>query len=99
MMKILKIGGDIVGLIESTEELMRQIENMDRNNSVYQFSIRGKGKFTLVLQEEEEQSIQRDTVKSPPLKQMIQESLSEYRDGKGISTVELLQSLSVEDFE
>jgi hypothetical protein len=30
---------------------------MNRENSVVQFSIQGKGKFTLVLQEDDEQSI------------------------------------------
>ncbi len=40
-----------------TEELMEYISNMNSDNSVFQFFIPGKGKFTLVLQEEDQQSI------------------------------------------
>lgn len=41
----------------SSEELMKFINKMDLENSVVQFSIPGKGRFTLVLQEEDDQSI------------------------------------------
>ncbi|WP_342745010.1 hypothetical protein [Oceanobacillus timonensis] len=99
MIKKIRSGGDFVGYIESLEELMKRIENMDRDNSVFQFSIAGKGKFTLVLQEEEEDSIKLDAEKNPQLKQMIQESKNEYKEGKGMSTSELLRSFSVKDFE
>ncbi|MFD2762479.1 hypothetical protein ACFSUO_16100 [Lentibacillus juripiscarius] len=88
-----------MGFIESSEELMNRIENMDRDNSVFHFSIPGKGKFTLVLQEEDENSIKSDVEKNPQLKQMIEESKSEYKKGKGMSTSELLNSLSAKDFE
>lgn len=46
--------------IQSSEELMKYISNLNKENSVFQFSIPGKGKFTLVLQEEDEQSIEID---------------------------------------
>lgn len=88
-----------MGYIESLEELMNHIENMDRDNSVFQFSIPGKGKFTLVLQEEDESSIKSDVEKNPQLKQMIEESKSEYKKGKGMSTSQILNSLSAKDFE
>ncbi|TFJ91968.1 hypothetical protein [Lentibacillus salicampi] len=88
-----------MGFIESSEELMSRIANMDRENSVFQFSILGKGKFTLVLQEEDENSIKSDIEKNPQLKQMIEESKSEYKKGKGMSTSELLNSLSAKDFD
>ncbi|MFC5986625.1 hypothetical protein [Marinicrinis lubricantis] len=42
--------------VNSPEELMENISNMSRDNSVYHFHIPGKGKFTLVLQEEEQRS-------------------------------------------
>jgi hypothetical protein len=54
-----------MGLIESSEELIKYISNMDRDNSVLQFSISGKGKFTLVLQAEAEQSIKADIENNP----------------------------------
>ncbi|WP_339250317.1 hypothetical protein NSQ43_11480 [Sporosarcina sp. FSL W8-0480] len=85
--------------IESSEELMNRIANMNRDNSVLQFSLPGKGRFTLVLQEEDEVSIKSDVEKNPLLKQMIEESNKEYKLGKGMSTSELLKSLSAKDFE
>lgn len=88
-----------MGLIQSSEELMNCIENMDRNNSVLQFSIPGKGKFTIVLQEEDENSIKFDVERNPQLKQMIKEGRGEYKKGQGMSTSELLNSISAKDFE
>ena len=90
--------GDCMSSIQSSEELMKYISNMDRDNSVLQFSVPGKGKFTLVLQEEE-QSIQADVDANPELERMIKESESEYNKGKGLSTSELLKSFTVRDFK
>lgn len=98
-MKKIQSGGGLMGFIESTEELMNRIANMDHDNSVFQFSIPGKGRFTLVLQEEDERSIKSDVERNPQLKQMIGESKSEYKSGKGMSTSELLDSLSAQNFE
>ncbi len=98
---IIFTGGDLMDYIKtsSEKELMKHISNMNRDNSVLQFSIPCKGKFTLVLREEDEESILADVEKRPELKQMIQDSLSEYKDGKGMTTSEILKSFSVNDFE
>lgn len=88
-----------MGYIESTEELMNHIKKMDHDNSVLQFTIQGKGKFTLVLQEIDDSSIKSDTEKNPQLKQMIEESKKAYGNGEGLSTSQIVDSLSVEDFE
>lgn len=90
--------GDCMGKINSSEDLMKCIDNMNSENSVVQFSIPGKGKFTLVLQEEGEQSISEDIKKNPDLERMIQESEEQYKQGLGISTSDLLKSLSEKDF-
>ncbi|MGO4890682.1 hypothetical protein ACJ2A9_23370 [Anaerobacillus sp. MEB173] len=89
-----------MGKIQSSEELMKYIENMNSDNSVLQFSIPGKGKFTLVLQEEDddEKSIQFETEENPELKRMLKESQEQYENGRGMSTSELLNSLSKKDF-
>jgi hypothetical protein len=84
--------------VHSSEELMEYISNMNRDNSVCQFYIPGKGKFTLVLQEEDKQSILADVQANQELKTMINESKREYIQGLGMSTSELLKSLSKEDF-
>ncbi len=82
----------------SSEELMKYINNMDSENSVVQFSIPGKGRFTLVLQEEVEQSIKKDVMKNPQLELMFKESEEQYKNGIGITTSDLLKSLSEKDF-
>lgn len=51
----------------------------------------------MVLQEEEERSIQADMEANPGLEKMIEESREEFRLGKGMSTAELLKSISVKD--
>lgn len=82
----------------SSEEFMKYINNMDSENSVIQFSVPGKGRFTLVLQEEDDQSIEADVLKNPQLEIMLQESAEQYKNGHGITTSDLLKSLSVKDF-
>lgn len=88
-----------MGKIQSLEELMEYILSMNTDNSVLQFSIPGKGKFTLVLQEEDdEKSIQFEVEESPELKRMIKESQQQYENKRGMTTSELLNSLSKKDF-
>jgi hypothetical protein len=91
-------GGDCMGKVHSSEELMNYISNMNRENSVVQFSIPGKGKFTLVLQEEDDQSIQADAEANPELQRMILEGQEQYRKGLGIPTSDFLKSFSAKDF-
>jgi C4-type Zn-finger protein len=92
------IGGDKMSKVLSSEELMEYINNMDSENSVIQFSIPGKGRFTLVLQEEDNQSIVADVKKNPQLEKMFNESAEQYNNGHGITTSDLLKSLSIKDF-
>ncbi|MCD9022846.1 hypothetical protein [Cohnella silvisoli] len=84
--------------VHSSEELMGFISNMDHDNSVCQFYVPGKGKFTLVLQEEEQRSVLADVETNPELGKMIEESMKEYKARLGMSTSDLLTSLSPEDF-
>lgn len=87
-----------MGKILSSNELMKYIYDMDSENSVFQFSIPGKGKFTLVLQEEDEQSIKADVEKNPQLEEMFKTSEVQYKKGFGIITSDLLKSFSEKDF-
>jgi len=87
-----------MGKIHSSEELMNYISNMNSENSVFQFSIPGKGKFTLVFQEEDEKSIKIEVEENPELKRMLKESMEQYENGRGMPTTELLKSLSKKDF-
>lgn len=90
--------GDFMIIIFSPEELLKYIDKMDRDNSVVQFSIPGKGQFTLVLQEEDERPIFADVKKNPQLDIMFKESEAQYKEGLGISTEDLLKSFSKKDF-
>jgi hypothetical protein len=56
-----------VEIIESSKELMEYISKTNRDHSVVQFSIQGKGKFTLVLQKVHEPSIEEDIEENPYL--------------------------------
>lgn len=87
-----------MGKVQSSEELMKYINDMNSENSVVQFSIPGKGKFTLVLQEDDEQSIKADVEKKPKLEHIFKESEEQYKKGLGISTSDLLKSFSEKDF-
>lgn len=84
--------------VNSPEELMESIANMSRDNSVYQFQIPGKGTFTLVLQEEEERSIQAEVEANSELRALIEQSRKEFKQGKAMSTSEILKSFSPGDF-
>jgi hypothetical protein len=44
--------------VRTTENLMEQLSNMNKENSVCQIFIPGKGKFTIILQEEDYRSIE-----------------------------------------
>jgi hypothetical protein len=87
-----------MGKVHSSEEIMNYISNMNRENSIVQFSIPGKGKFTLVLQEEDDQSIKADAEANPELQRMIIESQEQYKKGLGMSTSDFLKSFSAKDF-
>jgi uncharacterized membrane protein YkgB len=87
-----------MGKVLSSEDLMNYIYDLDSENSVVQFTIPGKGRFTLVLQEEDEQSIKADVEKNPQLELMFKESEEQYKKGLGITTSDLLKSLSEKDF-
>ena len=84
--------------IISSNDLMDHMSNMNKENSVYQINIPGKGTFTIVLQEEEKRTIAADAKVNPDLKDMIQESMEAYNEGRTITTKELKQSLSPKDF-
>ncbi|OLS33343.1 hypothetical protein [Bacillus sp. MRMR6] len=87
-----------MGKVHSPEELMNYISNMNRDNSVVQFSIPGKGKFTLVLQEEDDQTIKADVEANPELQRMILEAQEQYKKGLEMPTSDFLKSFSAKDF-
>ncbi|GAX91059.1 hypothetical protein EFBL_2719 [Effusibacillus lacus] len=60
--------------------------------------IPGKGKFTIVLQEEDSQSIAADVESDDELREMIEKSLEAYKRGDYMTTSESIKSLSPKDF-
>lgn len=79
--------------VRTTEDLMQQFASMNKENSVRQVFIPGKGKFTIVLQEEDQDSIAADIRANPNLKQMMNESQEAYNQGRSMTTTELVKSL------
>jgi hypothetical protein len=84
--------------VRTTEDLMEQFVTMNKENSVRQVFIPGKGKFTIVLQEEDQDSSESEIRTNPELKKMINKSLEAYEQGNSMTTGELLKSLSLKDF-
>ena len=84
--------------IHSSKELVQEIDKMNKENSVCHFFIPGKGTFTIILQEEDKNSIASDIDSDPKLKQMILESKAAYSKGEVQTTSELLKSFSLKDF-
>lgn len=84
--------------IHSTEVLMEKLNKMDKQHSVCQFFVPGKGKFTVVLQEEDVRTIEEEARDNPELGEMIQESEKDYKAGRYYTTAEVLDSLSPKDF-
>ena len=84
--------------ILTSDELLKHIFKMDSNNSIFQFLLPGKGKFTLVFQEGDAQTIQTDVASNKELDYMFTISEEQYKKGLGLTTSELLDSLSEKDF-
>jgi hypothetical protein len=91
-------GCDDMSKVHSLEELLDTISNMNRENSVVQFSIPGKGKFTLVLEEEDDQTVGVIKEVNPELRRFIIESKALQKKGLSMSTIDLLKSFSAKVF-
>ena len=83
--------------ITSSDELLKHIFEMNNENSIFQFLLPGKGKFTLVLQEDTE-SIKADADSNKELDYMFKLSEEQYNSGMGLTTSEMLETLSEKDF-
>ncbi|MGY0694337.1 hypothetical protein ACW2QC_16405 [Virgibacillus sp. FSP13] len=84
--------------IKTANELFSELNKMDRENSILQFLVPEKGKFTLVYQNDDS-SLQDEIENDGDLKKMIHESLEAYERGDAQTTSDLLKSLSKEDFQ
>jgi predicted transcriptional regulator len=82
--------------IHSPDELVQKMKEMDKNHSSREVFIPGKGRFTIVFQEEDPPSIHSEVERNPELKQMIEDSLKAYEEGRFQTTSELIDSLSNE---
>lgn len=75
--------------VRTIEALMEQLSIMSKKNSVCQVFIPGKGKFTIVLQEEDYNSTAQDTQANPYLKQKVNESTEADKERNTMSASEL----------
>jgi hypothetical protein len=70
--------------VRSTEDLMEQLLNMNKEDSVCQVFIPGKGKFTIVMQEQDDRST------APVIQQqMVNDSREAAQEGRVMSASEL----------
>ena len=84
--------------IQSGNELYEHIGKMNKNNSVTQIYIPGKGTFKIFLQEEDSLSILSEVKSDSGLREMIKDSRSAYTTGDRITTEQFLATISPTDF-
>ena len=85
-------------IIHTPHELMERIEKLDKEHSVCQVFIPGKGQVTIVLQANDNDTIASEVEADPQLGELIQDSRNAYQRGDVMTTSELLKSLSSKDF-
>lgn len=78
--------------VRTTENLMELLSNMNKENSVCQVFIHGKGNFTIVLQEEDYHSTAQVIQSNPYLKHMGNENMKEEKERRVESTSELMRN-------
>ncbi|GGB44770.1 hypothetical protein GCM10011409_22970 [Lentibacillus populi] len=82
--------------INTPEELYEELDKLSKEHSVSHFYVPGKGTFTLAY-EEREKTVQEEMEEDDELREMINESRKEYREGKYRTTDEIIESLYKED--
>lgn len=81
--------------IKSSDDLLQQLKQMNKDHSVSQFFIPGTGKFTVILQEEDkETSIDLEVSSDAQLKKMIHDSREAYKKGNVMDTTDIIKSFS-----
>jgi hypothetical protein len=84
--------------IMSFEELLSIMNKMNKDNSICSIFVPGKGKFTVIFQEEDCTSIASDINSDLGLKQMIADSRDSYTKEDTMTTSGLIKSLSPKNF-
>ena len=74
---------------------MERIEKLDKEHSVCQVFIPGKGQVTIVLQTDDTETIASEVQADPGLNELIQRSRNAYPRGDVMTTSELLSFLSI----
>ena len=85
-------------IIHTPHELMERIEKLDKEHSVCQVFIPGKGQVTIVFQANDADTITSEVQADPQLGELIHSSRNAYQRGDVMTTSELLKSLSSKDF-
>ncbi|WGV60397.1 hypothetical protein QIH01_04500 [Brevibacillus brevis] len=78
--------------VRTTEDLIEQLSNMNKENSVCQVFIPGMGKFTIVLQEGDSRSTAPVIQSAPYLKQTVNEIMESEKKGHAMSASELMRN-------
>ena len=81
-------------IVHTPHELMERIEKLDKDHSVCQVFIPGKGQVTIVVQANDNETIASDVQADPELGELIQGSRNAYQRGDVMTTSDLLKSLS-----
>ena len=79
--------------INSPEELYKEFDKMNEDNTVTKFCVPGRGNFTLVYEEKREKTIQKEVDSDVELQKMFHESRKEYKEGRYRTTSEIVDSI------
>lgn len=85
-------------VIHTPHELMERIEKLDKEHSVCQVFIPGKGQVTIVFQANDVETVASEVQADSQLGELIHSSRKAYQRGEVMTTSELLTSLSSKDF-
>ncbi|NOU67404.1 hypothetical protein GC096_25495 [Paenibacillus sp. LMG 31461] len=77
--------------VRSIEDVMLQISNMNKENSICQFVLPGKGRFIIVLQEQDDSSTHA-VIQNPYLEQNVIDSTGLEKQIGAMSASELMRN-------
>lgn len=83
--------------INTQEELYDELNKIDKEHTFLHFYVRGKGDFTFIF-EERGKTIQEEIEEDEELREMIRKSREEYKEGKYVTTDEIIKSMNEKDF-
>jgi nitrate reductase NapAB chaperone NapD len=84
--------------VNSVNEVGERLLQMDKDNPECEVIIPGKGRFKIILQSEDNRTIQDDVTAASSLGDMIKASREDYKNKNYVTSEELIQKIKETDF-